>query len=647
MIRALAAALCAALCGFAEMTLELVAVRSFAPHFGDSAPVWTNVIGVMLAAMALGAFVGGRLALPERSRGRLAGLLLAAAVVAALVPLLIGPVGRWLVPADLPLDRAMGALVGGSLTATLLLFAPPVLLAGAVTPLLVTALTAGGTAVGRASGLVATWSIVGGLCGTFATTHLLVPGVGSRATIWIAAGCLLAAAVVVRAGRGAAVAALGVLAAAGLGPRGPLRAPGDGETMIEERESAYQYLQVVDRREEGQQARLLRINEGLDSFHSVRIEGSPWTGGRYYDWHVVAPWLAGDGARPADLRVLSLGAAAGTFERLFGALHPGVRFDSVELDPMVVELGRRDFGGFGAAAGVHAGVDARVFVEHASVRWHVVLVDAYERQIYVPAHVASVEFFTAVQGCLEDGGVVSVNVGGLSFEDPVVRTIAATMAEVFGAAWALRVPESRNFVVVARKRLPVEPEVLEAVRPVTDATLAHVLEIAREPARWRRFAPGSAPALTDDRPFLDALQERAYGGRDGAAPVAIAGAGDAAAVADAVLAAARSADWDRALDLVQQAPAETAWLRLIAGDARWRRGDYLGARAEYRRASALAGDGELAAASAGRLAEVEGPALGAERADAAGSRNAWLALLGVAWLAACAALAVVGGRRAA
>ena len=44
--RALAAS---GLAGFACMAGELTAVRVLAPHFGDSASVWTNVIGVILA----------------------------------------------------------------------------------------------------------------------------------------------------------------------------------------------------------------------------------------------------------------------------------------------------------------------------------------------------------------------------------------------------------------------------------------------------------------------------------------------------------------------------------------------------------------------------------------------------------------------
>jgi predicted membrane-bound spermidine synthase len=50
------------LSGFAVMGLELLESRLMAPYFGTSILVWTNIIGVILAAMALGAWVGGRLA---------------------------------------------------------------------------------------------------------------------------------------------------------------------------------------------------------------------------------------------------------------------------------------------------------------------------------------------------------------------------------------------------------------------------------------------------------------------------------------------------------------------------------------------------------------------------------------------------------
>jgi hypothetical protein len=57
------------------MGLEISASRLLAPHFGTSVVVWTNVIGVVLLALSLGYYLGGKLAEGQVSPRVLAGLL--------------------------------------------------------------------------------------------------------------------------------------------------------------------------------------------------------------------------------------------------------------------------------------------------------------------------------------------------------------------------------------------------------------------------------------------------------------------------------------------------------------------------------------------------------------------------------------------
>lgn len=640
-MKPLAAALAAALTGFAVMSLELAAVRLFAPHFGDSAYVWTNVIGVMLVALAAGAAIGGRLADPERCPVRLRNLLLIAGAITALVPLVAGPLGAGLLPADLPLDRATGALVRGSLVATLVAFAPPVLLAGTATPMLVAGLAHDGVRVGRASALVATWGTLGSLAGTFATTHVLVPDLGSRATVWICSGLLIASSLAVWPGRQAVV--LLVPVACALVPLGPRRAPQPPAELLAEVESRYQFLQVVrDPGRDGEPAvTSLKINEGLDSFHSVRIEGTPWTDGRYYDWHAAIPLIAGDGKAPDHLRVLSLGAAAGTFERIFGYAFPGCHVDSVEIDPEVTRLGREYFGAFEHGERVFDGLDARVFVDHADSTWHVVLVDAYERQVYVPAHVASVEFFGAVMERLAPGGIVSVNAGGRNFDDPVVRVLASTLAEVFGEAWAFRVPNSRNFVIAARKEAPFDPEVLAELE-VPDPTLAVIVARMATPESWFRVErePG-ALVLVDDRPFLDQVQDEALARElDEPQLTLVDGTRDVAAVeADAFESAAGGA-WENVVAVARTAERATGYLRLLVGDARWRLHDVAGSLAEYEEAERLGVEPAIVDPLRQRITDARAELAAAGRARDVATRNGWLVAAGGLWTVLVAAVAL-------
>ena len=59
--RSLAILSVVAVAGAGTMTVELSAVRLLAPWFGASSGVWTNVIGVILLALALGYLIGARL----------------------------------------------------------------------------------------------------------------------------------------------------------------------------------------------------------------------------------------------------------------------------------------------------------------------------------------------------------------------------------------------------------------------------------------------------------------------------------------------------------------------------------------------------------------------------------------------------------
>ena len=236
----------AALAGFSCMAAELTAVRVQAPHFGDSAYVWTNVIGVILAALAGGAWLGGRLAGAADAAAWVARLLVPAGLLFAAVPFVAGWFGAWLLPAELPLDAAMPAIVRGSLVATTVLFAPPMLLLGAIAPLLVTRLAAERFAVGRAAGAVSAAGTLGSLAGTFAATHWLVPAFGCRATLVVAGAALLVAAALVAVRRAAAAAiGAGLVLATALLHGGPLRPAAAGRELLAERESRYQFLQVV------------------------------------------------------------------------------------------------------------------------------------------------------------------------------------------------------------------------------------------------------------------------------------------------------------------------------------------------------------------------------------------------------------------
>src|SRR4051812_36528878 len=112
--------------GISTLGAEIAAARLIAPAFGASTVVWANTIAVVLLALAVGYWVGGRLA-DRHPRGTvLCAVVLAAAALLACVPLAAAPL----------LGGTQDALseLWGSLLAMLVLVAPPVLVLGAVAP---------------------------------------------------------------------------------------------------------------------------------------------------------------------------------------------------------------------------------------------------------------------------------------------------------------------------------------------------------------------------------------------------------------------------------------------------------------------------------------------------------------------------------
>ena len=165
--------------GAASLGAEIAAARLMAPFFGASTIVWANTIGVVLVALSIGYWVGGRFADRHPHRTGLCTLVLVAALGVGLIPFVADPFLDVSVEA---LDNVSAGAFAGSLAAVLVLVAPPVMLLGAASPyairLAVQSVEEAGTVAGRLYAI----STVGSLVGTFSSALLLIPLLGTRRT---------------------------------------------------------------------------------------------------------------------------------------------------------------------------------------------------------------------------------------------------------------------------------------------------------------------------------------------------------------------------------------------------------------------------------------------------------------------------------
>lgn len=106
------------LSGALVMVLEMVGARVLAPHVGTSAVVWTSLIGVVLACLAVGAWAGGRLADKNLSRRGLAFALAGAGIGSGLTAFCHEVIGQWV-------TAAVGNLYAAAVLAAVCIFALP------------------------------------------------------------------------------------------------------------------------------------------------------------------------------------------------------------------------------------------------------------------------------------------------------------------------------------------------------------------------------------------------------------------------------------------------------------------------------------------------------------------------------------------
>src|SRR5215208_1543915 len=479
--------------GTGSLGAEIAAVRLLAPYFGASTIVWANTIGIVLVALSVGYWLGGRLADRHPSMRALCLTSLAAALMLAVVPFAADPLLDVAVDA---LDEISAGAFVGSLVAVLVLVAIPVLLLGTVSPwairLGVRSVEEAGTVAGRLYAL----STAGSLVGTLLSALLLIPLVGTRRTFLVFALAIATVAVLgLRPlGRWAlAPAAIAVLIAL---PVGTLKAKTeDGGRVIHEAETEYQYARVI---EYPSGKRTLELNEG-QAEHSVCMaecdagargprEPSSVLTGSVWDGHLV-DFFAGRNTPPR--RVAILGNAAGTTARAYEEFFPRTRVDGVEIDSELSEIGRRYFDMNNPRLHLYH-EDARPFLRRIDARYDVISVDAY-RQPYIPFYLTTVEFFETARSKLAPVGTVIVNAGHPEGQTELERVLTASMREVF--PYVVRDPIAPTNTLLVGSEAPLSAERL---RRVAHRGLPRGLR-----ATGRAAASRVGPPLAGGRPYTD------------------------------------------------------------------------------------------------------------------------------------------------
>ena len=442
--------------GACSLAVELSASRLLAPYFGTSLFVWANLIGLILLYLTVGYYLGGRLADRYPRPAVLYLLTIIASLLIGLIPFISRPILFWSLSAFATYSVSV---FYGSLVSVILLFALPVILLGCVSPFAIRLSVKQVVKSGRTAGQLYAISTAGSILGTFLPVLWLIPTIGTYRTFIVTAVSLLIVSIagliasIPHTGGAArfrgnknllSVLLLIPLGLSLLGSQGPIKPPGGtdgGGVLVTERESPYNYIQVVRVGNETQ----LVLNEGL-GIHSVYNPNSVLTQGPW-DYFLIAPFFNKAPFTQSQVRRVGvIGLGAGTIPREFSAIYGPIPIDGVEIDGTIVKLAQQYF--HMNEPNLHVIVeDGRYYLRTAKVLYDEIGIDAYQ-QPYVPFQLTTSEFFQEVRSHLTPTGVAVINAGHTCCDFRLVEALAQTMRSVFPNVYIIDTQRFENSLVI-------------------------------------------------------------------------------------------------------------------------------------------------------------------------------------------------------
>ncbi len=474
------------ICGALVMIYEIIGSRLLSPYIGASVYVWTSLIGVILAALSLGYWLGGVWADRKPDIKILASVIFLAGGLVAVTILFKDLILALIAETSLILEIK-------SLIAALLLFAPASVLLGFVTPYAVKLKMSSLADTGKTVGRLYAFSTIGSIFGTFAAGFFLIPFVGSEKTLYLLGASLIALSISL------APFALKpfnlmilILLVTGIGTNEfksyyLLKTKG-----LRDIDTAYSRVQIFQMNEpkSGKEIRALVIDPYfVQSGMFLDSDELVFDYANYY--HLIRHF------KPDFQKTLMIGGAGYSFPKDYLRRYPQAKIDVVEIDPQMTEIARRFFrlNEDPRLDIIHE--DGRVFLNQAKgEEYDAVLMDAFGSLFSVPFQLTTLEAAGQINRVLKSDGVVIFNVGGAIEGDAnrFLRAELETYRQIFPQVYLFKVNADyaderlQNLIIVARKSK--NPASFES----SDAEIAKLLTHLYKP----EVRSSEIPVLTDD-----------------------------------------------------------------------------------------------------------------------------------------------------
>lgn len=440
--------------GFVILSLEILGFRLFAPFFGSSVYVSGSLITMVLTALSGGYYLGGKLADKHSSLNFLFRWIIFATLYLSIITIVYSAILQFF---------ATFSPVMGTITATIIVFAFPMIMLSMVPPFLVKTLLQNTERAnpdkkevsiqhaGTIVGIISATSTIGSIAGSLATTFILIPWLGTKNTFLFCDCLLFVIAIIYFISQKKKYQSILILPIVLLSSFAFSK---EKSSALYQKESIYNLIKVTEKG--GYYFLHLNGNENIQSIYNAKKIFTK----TYYDMFNVGPVIA----EGKDVLILGLGGgtSANQLYLLFKA-----NVEGVEIDPEVVKAAEKYFSIKEINPDIKTHVmDGREFLNKTNKKYDVIEIDMFHGGMYMPFHIATVEFFELVKKHLKDNGVMLINV--LSFNeigggDILYYFLGNTIAKDFTSVFSIK-QKQYNITIIAVNGQLVLSDVKERIR---------------------------------------------------------------------------------------------------------------------------------------------------------------------------------------
>lgn len=465
--------------GFCIMVLELVAARIIARHLGSSLYTWTAIIGVVLAGISFGNYLGGRIADRCQARKTLAILFAISSGTCVLIVVLNNLVGEWTWLWHLSWPTRV-------FTHVFLVFMLPSTILGTISPVVAKMALDRGLPAGRTVGNIYAWGTVGSIAGTFAAGYWLIPAMGVVANIWAVGSILLLMAIFYCVRHRTffvwaivflctmAVGNTTILWCQNVGVALAFREVPDPRVIYHD-ETPYCYLSV--KRLSEQPDKRIFVQDKL--VHSKIVMGDI-TDMQYFYTEIYAALTQELCAQKETLAVMVIGGGGYVYPRYVEKIWPGSTIDVIEIDPGVTKAATEAFGLERDTTIRTLTMDARNYVDQILHQQHTGKITLYDfiygdacNDYSIPYQLVTKEFNDKISDILAPEGVYMLTIIDTYDSGKFLGAVVNTFQQTFPNTYVLterRMPKwARNtFVVVASRQKLDFKNIISKYQKTTD-----------------------------------------------------------------------------------------------------------------------------------------------------------------------------------